>query len=37
VQVQIPNSAPCIFCVILSAAKDLDGRSNDRRQLRTPL
>jgi len=26
-----------LFCVILSAAKDLDGRSDDRRQLHTAL
>src|SRR5260370_1986803 len=35
-----PNSkffAASLFCVIVSAAKDLDGRSDARRQQRTPL
>ena len=41
-RIQIQNSASAFivsscFCVILSAAKDLDGRSDDRRQQRTPV
>ena len=32
-----PNSARSVFCVILSVAKDLDGRSDDRRQLRAAI
>ena len=34
---RIPNSTRFIFGVILSAAKDLDGRSDDRRQLRSKI